>query len=320
MRGDSSILSLTWLKAQEIAGWSRHSTNGQVESVDVVQEGTMDAVYFSVFRNGQRCIERQADHTFYMVDDAWCLDSALSTVPLWPDADIAISGPSGLEVLATSAPYFTTGDVGKVIRSTASKGTLTRYISATQMEITITPGYEFGDLVVGRGSWRVDAVVGSVSGLDHLNGLSVSALVDGKPQGPFTVSGGAVTLTTPGSSVVIGLPYSCYLQPVMFESGGEATTQGRRKKFTAATVRVKDSAGLKFGKSRNTVKTFRRGLNSTDPVQDLPDGRPGLDLGDIRIVLDQVFDVLGSMWIVQDQPLPATVLAVIPEVAQGDTR
>jgi hypothetical protein len=57
----------------------------------------------------------------------------------------------------------------------------------------------------------MDTVISSVSGLSHLNGYQVYALVDGAVQGLFTVSGGAITLTTPGSQVVVGLPYGCDL-------------------------------------------------------------------------------------------------------------
>jgi hypothetical protein len=54
----------------------------------------------------------------------------------------------------------------------------------------------------------MDTVVSVVGGLSHLNGYQVYALVDGLVQGPFTVSGGSITLTTPGSQVVVGLVMS----------------------------------------------------------------------------------------------------------------
>ena len=40
--------------------------------------------------------------------------------------------------------------------------------------------------------------------------------------------------------------------------------------------------------------------------------------GDMRAYIDPIFDTVGSVCIQQDHPLPATILAIIPEVAQGD--
>jgi hypothetical protein len=38
----------------------------------------------------------------------------------------------------------------------------------------------------------------TISGLDHLEGLSVNVLADGVVQGPFVVAGGQVQLNPPG--------------------------------------------------------------------------------------------------------------------------
>lgn len=320
VRNDGTLLSLTFLKSQEILGWARHETNGLVESVGVVQEGATDAVYISVNRNGTRSIERLCDRIYYQIDDAWCLDAALSTVPTWPAANLVLNGTTGNIIATADAAVFAPGDVGKVLRSVSSKATITGFTSGSVALLTVDPEYPFGSTVLANGAWRLNQVVGGVGGLAHLNGQVVYALVDGNVQGPFTVAGGAVALTTPGSAVVVGLPYQCQLQPLFFDVGGEGTIQGDRKKITAATFRVKDAARLKYGRSFSTVREFVQGTTSTDPIEDLPYRGTRLALGDQRIVLNQDFNRVGSVAIQQDYPLPATILAVISEVARGDTR
>lgn len=321
IRNDGVLLSLTFLKDQEIMGWARHDTGGTFESIASVQEGPMDAVYVSVNRNGARCIERLADQVFYSVEDAWCLDAALSTASNYPAASILVSGHTGNVTITASAGVFSPGNVGSVIRAVASKATITGYISPTQVTATTVPGYGFGSLSVLQGGWRMDPVVSTVSGLTHLNGFTVNALVDGAPQGPFTVSGGAITLTTPGSQVVVGIAFQAQVQPVYPDLGQEAgTIQGRRKKVAAATIRVKDTARIKFGTDFNNLREWALGTSGTDPADPLPDQMPGLYTGDQRMVINQTFNRLGTVAIQQDYPLPATVLAVIPELAQGDTR
>jgi hypothetical protein len=322
IRSDGALLSLTYLKEQEIAGWAQHSTQGLYESIAVVQEGAMDAVYVSVNRNGQRYIERFADQVYYTVEDAWCLDAALSTASTYPAASITYSGSSGTITVTASAAVFSTANVGSVIRAWTVKMVITGYVSPTQVTANVVPGYETGGVAgTGQGVWRMDPVVSTVSGLAHLNGYSVMALADGQVQGPFTVSGGAITLTTPASQVVVGLSFVAQVQPVYADLGQEAgTIQGRRKKAAAATIRVKDTARIKFGTDFANLREWEFGTAGTDAVDPLPYIRPGLYTGDQRMTLNQVFNRLGTVAIQQDYPLPATVLAVIPELAQGDTR
>lgn len=56
-----------------------------------------------------------------------------------------------------------------------------------------------------------------ISGLDHLNGCSVHALVDGTHYGPFIVQNGAVDLPKKGNDIVIGLPIKAQVRTVPIE-------------------------------------------------------------------------------------------------------
>lgn len=322
IRSDSNLLSLTYLKEQEVTGWARHDTYaGYYESIAAVQEGSADAVYVSVNRGGPRTIERFADQVNWMVDDAWCLDAALSTPATFPSANITASAATGNITITADAPVFAAGNVGNVIRAGSLKSVITGYVSPTQVTATVIYPWP-GTLAAGNGGWHMDPVVSTISGLSHLEGYSnVMALVDGAVQGPFTVSGGTIHLTTPGSQAVAGLPFTAQLQPLYADAGGEAgTIQGRRKKAAAATIRVKDTARIKFGTDFNNLREWQFGTSGTDPTDPIPGIYPGLYTGDERMVINQIFNRVGSVAIQQDYPLPATVLAVIPELAQGDTR
>jgi hypothetical protein len=157
-----------------------------------------------------------------------------------------------------------------------------------------------------------------MTGLSHLEGKTVYALVNGFKQGPFTVTGGSITLTTPGSQVVVGLAYTALLQPLWPEPSGEGTIQNKRKKAAAATIRVRNTKGLKYGVTFNTAREWKDGFSSTDDPAELPWGAAGLLTGDQRMVLNQDFGTGGWVCVVQDNPYPATVLFTIPELALGD--
>lgn len=321
LMSDGNMLSLTFLKKQEIIGWAQHlSPGGSYESMAVVQEGPVDAVYFSVNRGGKRFIERLCDRLYDQRDDAWCLDAGLSIVPMYPTATLSLSGTTaGLTVVATAgSAIFSPSTVGSKIRYKSGKGTVTTYVSTTIVNVHID--YDFPASSYDSGTWRLDPLLTTVSGLASLNGFTVYALVDGVQQGPFTVSGGAITLTTPGTSIVVGILYNCQLYPVYADISGEMTIQGRRKKIAGCTIRVKDTARLRYGPDFSNLKEYIQGVSGTDPVEGLPYAASGLATGDQRLILNASFNRVGSVAIEQDYCLPATVLAIIPEIEIGDTR
>lgn len=85
VRNDGTLLSLTFLKEQELIGWAHHDTLGSFKSVatitEVVNGVTVDAVYVVVQRgvNGQifQYIERMADRFVSTYLTPWCVDSGL---------------------------------------------------------------------------------------------------------------------------------------------------------------------------------------------------------------------------------------------------
>jgi len=86
VRNDGQLLSLTFVKEQELIGWSHTVTEGTFSSICTVTEtvpvGSVDAVYVVVERivNGSpiKYIERFAERAFPNgAEDAWCVDSAL---------------------------------------------------------------------------------------------------------------------------------------------------------------------------------------------------------------------------------------------------
>jgi hypothetical protein len=316
VQGNGRLLSLTWIKAQEVMGWAQHDTIGVVEDVEVVREGADDAVYLVVDRGGGglRYIERMTTRIYNQVDDAWCLDCALSAPVNYPAANAAVSGSTGYVTIVTDADVFTAGWVGGVIRSVSSKMVIQAVIGPREVRGTVL--YPFGNLSLPQGGWRLDGIVSAVTGLEHLNGFSVYALADGVVQGPFTVVAGGITLSASATQVVVGLPFVAQIQPLYLDVAGEASTQGRLKKVTAATVRVTDTARLKFGSSFANLREFEptRSTDSPDPYA----GGAGLYRGNMRAYVSPIFDRVGGVCIAQELPLPATILAIIPEVAQGD--
>ena len=324
---DGDLLSLTFLKEQEVYGWAHSDTLGFFRSVATIPEGTTTAVYVVVQRliNGRdvRYVERFAERFFpYGVEDAWCSDAGLTNELTYPTGSMFASSSVGPTVLFTcSSPSFSAGDIGKILRAGGGIATITGFTDANNITGTLTqPITEvipnsfdlLGNpvpIIFTEGNWSLTSQFTTFGGLWHLVGETVQMLGDGNVYDPQEVSAtGTVTFEEPVSKAIIGLGYQCQIQTLYLDTG-EPTIQAKRKKIAAMTTRVHEARGLKMGATFETLMEYRMGTG--DPVE--------LYTGDQRIIMDPLWQTQGQICIQQDYPLPATVLGVIPEIVVGDT-
>lgn len=89
-----------------------------------------------------------------------------------------------------------------------------------------------------------------VTGLQHLEGLEISALVDGAVVPPAMVTGGKVTLSTAGKKIVVGLPPVMELQPYPVELQMDTgATMGRKFKVSEVDLKLWQSGLAKYANS-----------------------------------------------------------------------
>jgi len=326
VRDDGVLLSLTFVKEQEIYGWSHHDTLGLFQSVAVVTEGQMDAVYVVVKRylGGRwvQTIERFADRTFpYGAEDAWSVDCGVQSTLPTPVANLTVSASSGVATFTADQNVFAAGNVGSIIRVGGGIATITVYNSPTSVTGTITQPITATlpndpnntPLPALSGAWSMTPPATTFTGLDYLEGQTVSILADGSVLAPQVVNGGSITLISPATKVTAGLGFQAQLQ-TMYLDIGEPTIQGKRKKINALTVRAANTRGLKAGRTFGTVIPIKQ-LSKASPLN----GVIPLLTGDVRIIMDALWDVPGQICLQVDDPVPATVLGVIPEITIGDT-
>ena len=253
VRNDGTLLSLTFLKEQELIGWAHSDTTGLFKSVcsvtEQVSQGAVDAVYFVVQRtvngNTVQYIERMAEQYYPNgVSDAWCVDAGI--------------GYNG------------------------------------------SPATTF-------------------SGAQHLAGAEVTGLADGQVITPFTMpTDGNFTLDTAASKVVVGLAYTPQLQTLPLDLG-EPTVQGKRKTLRGIDLKVNQTLGLWLGRTFDTLVAMKDlvrgniGSQSNTRITDLVSG-------DVRTIVDPQWDPTGQFCVEQPYPMPASILAVIPEIQVGDTK
>jgi hypothetical protein len=335
VREDGILLSLTLVKEQDMYGWARHDTVGKFMSVASVTEGGLDATYFAVERPNptnpnarSMLIERLADREFtFGAEDAWCVDCGVKTTLAFPGGTLIIDLlPDNMCNLlidpAASGPWVPE-NVDHIVRAGGGIIKTTHFVdSANMLGQVIQP---VTDLIpndprgrvnrITQGNWTFDKPFTQVFGLDHLEGQQVSVLADGGVVVGLVVAGGSITLPSPATKVVAGYGFQARLQTMYLDLGNETNSvQGKRKKVAALTVRCKDSRGVKAGRTFDTVTPIKE-LNRVT-VMGLP---VPLITADERIIMDPLWDVPGQICIQVDDPLPSTVLGVVPEVVIGDT-
>ena len=153
------------------------------------------------------------------------------------------------------------------------------------------------------------------SGLDHLEGQSVSIKADGVVLNPQTVTSGAITLSEPASAVEIGLPFTHIIEPLPPNEIGQVGA-GRKLRLVRGIFRINETAALKLdlGQGLNDITLRQFG---EDDILDEP---VPLTSGDIRIrSIGWQKDGTQPLWrIEQDAPLPFELLSVTSEIKVND--
>lgn len=337
VRNDGVALTLTYMKEQDIYGWTRHDTLGRFHSVASISEGQEDAVYFVVSRmiNGRvvKYMERLASRLWDTdFTNAWFVDSGLSNAQTQMNSNCRLTWNIGDTcVLITDTTTFTPDMVGNAVRINGGYG----FITGVNDEFTAVARFVIPANSLwpaGPGEWTCTKPISVVSGLDHLEDQRVSIFADGSVLESQTVVNGTITLDNPAATVIVGLPYTGQIRSMMIEMTGEETAQGKRKQISAVTVRVYNSRGLKVGNNSTDMVEVKERSNRkyTAPYAIGPDlsyeeqyiVKPGdpipVTTGDQRVVLKPLQDTPGQIFIQQDNPLPVTLLGLIPEVVIGD--
>lgn len=108
VRTDGTMLSLTYLKEQDVNGWARHDTNGQFVSVCSVTEPPVDAVYSIVRRyivgHGVWAYyaERMDNRNWETVEDCFCVDAGLSYPMTFPNAILTPAAATGTNNISST--------------------------------------------------------------------------------------------------------------------------------------------------------------------------------------------------------------------------
>ncbi len=209
-------------------------------------------------------------------------------------------------------PDGTQDDLWMIVRRTID-GSTKRYIEYLEQDFTDESDIEDA-FFVDSGLTYDGSPATTISGLGHLEGEEVSILVDGATHPRATVASGSVTLQRAGSKVHIGLPFETLLQTLRLEAGAaDGTAQGKTKRITKVVVRFLATVGAQAGVNPADLDEIQFRSPSVPMNQAIPPFT-----GDKLVEWSGGYDFDGYMYISQPQPLPMTIVALMPQVITQD--
>ena len=317
------------------SGGTDDAANGLVENVCVVPEGNEDVLYLVVKRlidgSWRRYVERMHTRQITDIKDAVFMDCSLTydgrntttshTMRLTGGSTWAYDEDLTLE---SSTAYFAASDVGnEIIMKDEDEGvvlrcTITAYTSTTDVTVRANKTVPLVLQNVSTYSW--EKAVDEVSGLEHLEGRAVSILVDGfvsaNPHNPEygvrVVTNGAITLSDPHAVIHVGLPYISEIETLNIDSPQTILTD-KKKHISGLTLHVEATRGIWAGPDEDNLTELktRDDEGYDDPID--------LKTGPVEMNITAGWSESGSVLIRQTDPLPVSILAIVPNgfIARG---
>lgn len=334
VRDDGVMLSLTYVREQQIFAWTRHDMQGGfVEQICCIPENGDHMIYLVVRRvingNTVRYIEKISSLRLDDVVMDVFMDSHLTYngTNTSPSSTMTVTGGTTWSkdeelTLTSSAGIFVAGDVGNEIHFTS--GT-----QKFRFEIT---GYTNANTVLGRGTTNVPVwarnvalnswtrAVDEVTGLSHLEGQEVSILGDGNVvaspnnsrYSKVTVTAGKVTLNRCYSIIHVGLPYVSDLETLSIDNPQGETVVSRPKLIQECELRLKNTRGVFVGTSL-PADQGTAGMHMIKPRsnENLNDPNKFLN-GLYGITTEAAWEKNGSVCVRQVDPLACEILSITP--------
>ncbi len=324
VRNDGQLLGLVFNTQDQVYAWFRvYMPNGLIESVAVITgQGQEDQVVLVVNRtiNGltQRYVEYfMPQELFGQISNSFFVHSGQQFQGVGP---FNITGITQANPAVVTAPGHNLTN-GMTIGIQAVQGMTEANTNPLQSwTVAGVSGNTFELEGINSEGWEayssggtVSQVTNQISGLSYLQGLTVTAVGDGQIvfMGPVP-AGGVVNFGSYANFVTIGLAYQTVIQPMNPVLGNpQATSRGKKQKFTRATLSLYQSTGGLVGTDMNHLHPIYYGS--------VAQGNPStLFTGEITRDLDADWQDWDTILVVHGEPYPFTLRGVIPRLSVAE--
>lgn len=210
-------------------------------------------------------------------------------------------------------PYANNARVWAAVKREVN-GSTVRYIERMTLRL---PTPDPADQTYLDSAYTYDGTATNTLSIPHLAGCKVRVVLDGNLLPDYTVgSDGALTLERSGQKIVVGLGYTSKLETLNIESQGfvrQGVMQGHKVQIVEVILRLLNSRGGKVGSDEEHLDEWQKRLKTDWLGQPLE-----LFTGDAALVGNFTNDDGGRVMLVQDTPMPFTLLAIMMGVRVSD--
>lgn len=211
-----------------------------------------------------------------------------------------------------SIPTSTSDEVWLLVSRTIN-GSTKRYLEILGSEFIgqdITDAKFMDSYLVYEG-----ADTATITGLDHLEGQTVTILSQGSPVASKVVSSGQIILDNSTTKCIIGLGYNAYLTTLDIEGGSViGTAQGQLSRVHEISLRLYETVGLRVGSEEANCDE----LIFRSPSDNMNEAVPMFS-GFKTIKFPKGYDNSYFVHIRSENPLPCTILSLIFNVWVADS-
>jgi hypothetical protein len=311
---NGNLVGMLFEPGSKVWGWFRCEIDGLVESVAVIRGTDEDEIWIIVNRTINGATKRYVE---YFKPRDWGDDQADC---FFVDSGLTFDGGDAVDItgvslanpcVITAANSFSENDQVKIVGVVGTTEINNKVYTVTNPTSTTFEIKDVkGSVQINSTGWTTytsggtaQQVENSFSGLDHLEGETVSVLGDGSVHPDVVVSGGAVTLTDYYNKVHIGLGYTSAIQPMKPNIPG-TDIHGKQKRIHQIIFSFYKTLGAKFGPtSGDETVPFRK---TTDPLG----FAPPLFTGEKIQTFNGGYELNADIYVEQTQPLPLTVRSI----------
>lgn len=229
-----------------------------------------------------------------------------------------ITAGSTIIVTAASA-LFDASQVGRELWKTylsdgsgGGRARIIEVVDSTHAKCLVLSQFDNANPIAAA-NWRF--TTNRLTGLNYLEGETVSIIGDGGTHRDMVVNQGAVTLDFQVSTAFVGYKYRGILTSLNLDSGGQTgSAQGKPRLVWQAIINMVNTVGFWFGTSLYSMEKvlFRQMLTPMDRPPPPLSGNKKVIFGDSTNLLNKQVSV------VQNEPLPCTITSIDSHMVTTD--
>jgi len=303
VRDDGKALVCLFNSAEDLLCWVLVETDGDIEDVVITPGGYEDNVTYIVKRTINGSTVRYRERWAYESDN-------LTFTTVYDDS--STTSITGLEYQDSTVVTVRDDTGAKLENVTVTDGAVTLSSAVTKAYLTQALCYLSDSYVEYSGS-----ATSTITGLDHLEGESVVCWADGKDQGTFTVSGGAITLSESVEKAVVGLSYTAKFKSTKLayaDQQGTALSQVKRVTALGLICAYTHKQGLQYGSDFTTMYDLPQVVEG----EILRDARVHEAFDERTVMFPGEYNTDSRVCLKASSPKPCTVVGAVIEMETLD--